>query len=142
MPGSARGHYRPPARSWLTPNRRGLPETWTPRPPARGRDPWTEAGRSGATKARIRHRRRTPPMERREAPALSKRQRGLRKTGAPRGAPFPSDWRGGETCPRERGMEGGLPGASNNTGGGALAEGCLTIEDDERRRAGQYFRSF
>src|SRR5690242_19319850 len=65
---------------------------------------------------------RTPPMERREAPALSKRQRGLRKTGAPRGAPFPSDCRGGETCPRERGMEGGLPGASNNTGGGALAK--------------------
>src|SRR6185437_15463229 len=46
---------------------------------------------------------RTPPMERREAPALSKRQRGLRKTGAPRGAPFPSDCRGGETCPRESG---------------------------------------
>src|SRR6185503_289749 len=82
---------------------------------------------------------RTPPMERREAPALSKRQRGLRKTGAPRGAPFPSNWRGGETCPRERGMEGGLPGASNNTGGGALAKGCLTIEDGERRAGEQHF---
>src|SRR5690348_15398554 len=46
---------------------------------------------------------RTPPMERREAPALSKRQRGLRKTGAPRGAPFPSACRGGETCPCESG---------------------------------------
>jgi len=46
---------------------------------------------------------RTPPMERREAPALSKRQRGLRKTGAPRGAPFPSNCRGGETCPAKAG---------------------------------------
>src|SRR6185437_5263673 len=104
MPGSARGHYRPPARSWLTPNRRGLPETRMPRQPARGRDPWTEANRSGETQsADPASQGRTPQMERREAPALSKRQRGLRKTGAPRGAPFPSDCRGGETCPRQSG---------------------------------------
>src|SRR6185503_17703262 len=53
---------------------------------------------------------RTPPMERREAPALSKRQRGLRKTDAPRGAPFPSDCRGGETCPAKGGWKAACPG--------------------------------
>src|SRR6476646_6945060 len=56
MSGSARGHYRPPARSWLTPNRRGLPKTWTPRPPARGHAPCRRPSEAARRKARTRHR--------------------------------------------------------------------------------------
>ena len=140
MPGSARGHYRPPARSWLTPNRRGLPETWTPRPPARGRDPWTEAGRSGETKARARHRkeeRRQWSAERR--PRCPKGSADYARLVRLEALHSPRIVGGRNLPPRKRGMEGGLPGASNNTGGGALAEGCLTIEDGERRAGEQHF---
>src|SRR6185503_19225261 len=120
MPGSARGHYRPPARSWLTPNRRGLPETRTTRPPARGRDPCRRPIEAARRKARIRHRkeeRRQWSAERR--PRCPKGSADYARLVRLEALHSPRIVEGENLPPRKRGMEGGLPGASNNTGDGA-----------------------
>ena len=59
-------------------------------------------------------------MERREAPAFSKRERGYCKTGAPLGAPSPRLSRGKK-------LGDGVPRAAKNRGGEALAKQARTL---------------
>src|SRR6185503_6281134 len=134
----ARGHYRPPARSWLTPNRRGLPETRMPRPPARGRDPCRRQSEAARRKARTRHRkeeRRQWSAERR--PRCPKGSADYARLVRLEALHSPRIVEGEKLAPPKRGMEGGLPGASNNTGGGALANSLLSSP----RKRGPILRS-
>jgi hypothetical protein len=55
-------------------------------------------------------------MERREAPAFLKRERGYCKTGAPLGAPSPRFIEGQKKGPRERAKVTAYPGPVKNAG--------------------------
>ncbi len=108
--------------------------------PARGRDPCRRPSEAARRKARIRHRkeeRRQWSAERR--PRCPKGSADYARLVRLEALHSPRIVEGAKLAPPKRGMEGGLPGASNNTGGGALAKGCLTIEDGERRAGEQHF---
>src|SRR5581483_4252809 len=104
---------RPPARSSLTAERQDPPEA-----PTRGHPQGVATGSRRRDEAQCRKARpgivrRTPQVERREAPVPSRGGAEYSKDGASLGAPFPSILRG--TQERE-----GLPGAdTKNTGEGA-----------------------
>jgi hypothetical protein len=74
-------------------------------------------------------------MERREAPAFSKRGRGKTEEGSAAWRSIPSAFcRGGEKAPAKAGDD-GAPGAAKNTGDGARLRGCLKIESGKDRAA-------
>jgi hypothetical protein len=60
-------------------------------------------------------------MERREAPAFSKRERGKTERLVRHSVLHPLDCRGGRLVPAKAGKEVRLPGAIKNTGSEALA---------------------